>query len=165
MLQGDLNLISMHAQATRKGKGPKRMKQHHWHPKNQPKKPNTVLDGVPSQNMQRRYGQPTCLKHPNRTWRNQNKNQHDTRERRKGQNYIMKTLWKGNRLKGLYKGTSEGKELKEGMSTIKWIKPNSFVLFKKTRTWNWKLKWHATIAKKIWLITYLTCTIYFYNKI
>jgi hypothetical protein len=102
MLQGDLNLISM-PKLLERGKGPKRMKQHHWHPKNQPKKPNTILDGAPSQNMQRRYGQLTCLKHPNWTWRNQNKNQHDTRERRKGQNYIMKTLWKGNRLKGLYK--------------------------------------------------------------
>jgi hypothetical protein len=35
------------------------------------------------------------------------------------------------------------------MPTIKWAKPNSFVLFKKVRTWNWKLRWYATIAKTL----------------
>jgi hypothetical protein len=48
MLQGDLNLISM-PKLLEKGKGPRRMKQHHWHPRNQLKKPNTIFDGVPSQ--------------------------------------------------------------------------------------------------------------------
>ncbi len=37
-----------------------------------------------------------------------------------------------------------------GMSTIKWAKPNSFVLFKRVRTWNWKLRWHATITQNLW---------------
>jgi hypothetical protein len=37
--------------------------------------------------------------------------------------------------------------------------------FKRARTWNWKLKWHATIAQIYGLITYLICTIKFYNKI
>jgi hypothetical protein len=39
-----------------------------------------------------------------------------------------------------------------GMSIIKWTKSNSFVLFKRVRTWNWKLRWHATIAQDLWFI-------------
>ncbi len=52
-----------------------------------------------------------------------------------------------------------------GASKVKWDTPNSFVPFKKVRTWNWKFRWHATIAQNYGLITYLTCTIYSYNKI
>jgi hypothetical protein len=37
-----------------------------------------------------------------------------------------------------------------GASTIKWTTPNSFVPFKRARTWNWKLKWHANIAQNLW---------------
>jgi hypothetical protein len=59
---------------------------------------------------------------------------------------------------------NEGKELKEGTSTIKWAKPNSFVLFQKKKTWNWKLKWHATIAQNLWFNHIFDLTIYFYNK-
>jgi hypothetical protein len=40
--------------------------------------------------------------------------------------------------------------LVQGTSIIKWTKPNSFVLFKRARTWNWKLKWHTTIAQNLW---------------
>jgi hypothetical protein len=37
-----------------------------------------------------------------------------------------------------------------GASTLKWTTPNSFVPFKRARTWNWKLKWHANNAQNLW---------------
>jgi hypothetical protein len=38
----------------------------------------------------------------------------------------------------------------KGTSTIKWAKPNSFVLFKRVRTWNWKLRLDTSIAQNLW---------------
>jgi len=37
-----------------------------------------------------------------------------------------------------------------GVSIIYWTTSNSFIPFKKERTWNWKLRWHATIAQNLW---------------
>ncbi len=37
-----------------------------------------------------------------------------------------------------------------GASIVKWATPNSFVPLKNVRTWNWKLRWHATIAQNLW---------------